>query len=162
MLHPCWCRSSWILRSIFCNPSRFQSIPQICPSFLKDLTLSSFISKCACTLNIRIFLRWLTFGFFLEKTSLGVLFLSTLCGVRFYTYTAVLAASAHICIGRSWSWSMALAASMIILFFLSAIPFCCVYGVDNSLLIPESLHNSLNSFDVNSLPLFDRKVLIFF
>ena len=52
---------------------------------------------------------------------------------------------------------------MIVLFFLSAISLCCgLYGVDNSLLILESLHNSLNSFDVNSLPLFDRKVLIFF
>ena len=34
--------------------------------------------------------------------------------------------------------------------------------MDNSLLIPDSLHKSLNSFDVNSLPLSDRKVLIFF
>ena len=32
----------------------------------------------------------------------------------------------------------------------------------NSLLIPESLHNSLNSFDVNSLSLSDQKVLILF
>src|SRR5882762_8275422 len=30
------------------------------------------------------------------------------------------------------------------------------------LLIPKSLHNFLNSFDVNSPPLSDRKVLIFF
>ena len=58
---------------------------------------------------------------------------------------------------------MALAASMIVLFFISAIPFYCgLYGVDNSLLIPESLHNYLNSFDMNSLPLSDQKVLIFF
>ena len=54
-------------------------------------------------------------------------------------------------------------ASMIVLFFLYAIQFCCgLYGVDNFLLIPESLHNSLNSFDVNSPPLFDRKVFSFF
>ena len=108
-------------------------------------------------------LRWMTSGFFPEKTSSCVLFSITLCGVRFYTYTAVLAASDHRCIGRSWSWSMALAASMIILFFLSVTPFCCgLYGVVNSLLIHESLHNSLNSFDVHSPPLSDRKVLIFF
>ena len=100
-------------------------------------------------------LRWMTYGFLLEKTSLGVLFLSTLCGVRFCTYTVVLAAFAHRCI--------AIVVSMIVLFFLSATPFYCgLYGVVNCLLIPESLHNSLNSFDVNSPPLFDRKVLILF
>ena len=108
-------------------------------------------------------LRWMTSGFLFENTSSGFLFSSTLCGVRFYTYTAVLAASTHRCMGRSWSWSISLAASMIILFFLFATPFSCgLYGVDNSLLIPESLHNSLNSFDVNSPPLSDQKVLIFF
>ena len=54
-------------------------------------------------------------------------------------------------------------ASMIVLFFLSATPLCCgLYGVVNSLLIPESLHNSLNSFDVNSPPLSDQKFLILF
>ena len=56
--------------------------------------------------------------------------------------------------------------SIIVIFFLSTTPFCCgLYGVVNSLLIPESLHNSLNSFDVenvNSPPLYDQKVLILF
>ena len=107
-------------------------------------------------------LRWLTSGFLQEKTSSWVLFLSTLCGVRLCTYTDVLVASAQRCIGISWSWSMALVASMIVLFFLSAIPFYCgLYGVEKSLLIPEALHKSLNLFDVNSLPLSDWKVLIF-
>ena len=45
----------------------------------------------------------------------------------------------------------------------SILPFCCgLYGVVNSLLIPEYLHNSLNSFDVNSPPLYDLNVFIFF
>ena len=105
--------------------------------------------------------RWMTFGFFLENTSSGVLFSSTLCGVQFCTYTVVLEASAHRCMGRSWSWSIALATSMIVLFFLFATPFCCgLYGVVNSLLILKYLHNSWNSFDVNSLPLSDQKVFI--
>ena len=100
-------------------------------------------------------LRWMTSSFLIEKTSSGIVFSSTLCGLQFCTYTVVLAAYAHRC--------MALAASMIILFFLSATPFYCgLYGVVNCLLIPESLHNSLNSFDVNSPPLFDQKVLILF
>ena len=117
--------------------------------------------RCMYTGQLNI-LRWLTSGL-LENTSSSVLFSSTLCGVRLCTYTAVRAAYTHRCIGRSWSWSIALAASMIILLSLSATPFYCgLYGVDNSLLIPKSLHNSLNSFDVNSLPLSDRKVLIFF
>ena len=34
--------------------------------------------------------------------------------------------------------------------------------MDNSLLILESLDSPLNSFDVNSPPLSDKKVLIFF
>ena len=108
-------------------------------------------------------LRWMTSGFLPEKTSSGVLFSSTLCGVQFYTYTTILAASAQICIRRSWSLSIALATSMIVLFFLSAIPFYCgLQGVDNSLLILESLHSSLNSFKVNSPPLSKRMVLIVF
>ena len=37
-----------------------------------------------------------------------------------------------------------------------------LYGVVNSLLIPESFHKSLNSFDENFLPLSDQKILIFF
>ena len=121
-----------------------------------------FFGMCMYTGKPNI-LRWLTSSFFQEKTSSGVLFSSTLCGVRFCTYTAILVASAHRCMGRSWSWSMALAASMIILFFLSATPLCCgLYGMVNSLLIPKSLHKSLNSFDVNYFPLSNRKVLIFF
>ena len=108
-------------------------------------------------------LRWLNYGFLPKNTCSGVLFSSTLCGVQFCTYTTVLAASAHRCIGRSWSWSISLATAMMVLFFLSETPFCCgLYGVVNSLLIPKSMHNSLNQFDANSLPLSDRKVLIFF
>ena len=140
-----------ILGSIFYKPSSFQSIPQIYPSFLKDLTLSSFLLECVCTLDSLIFWDGLLLDSCRKKTSSGVLFSITLCGVQFCTYTAVLVASAHRCMGRSWSWSMALAASMIILFFLSVTPFYCgFYGVVNSLLILESLHNYLNSFDVNS------------
>ena len=41
-----WCQSSWILGSILCKPLSFQIIPQIYPSFLKDLTLSSFLLEC--------------------------------------------------------------------------------------------------------------------
>ena len=37
------------------DPSRFQSIPQIYPSFLKDLTSSSFILECVCIEDSRIF-----------------------------------------------------------------------------------------------------------
>ena len=94
-------------------------------------------------------MRWLTYGFLPKNTSSYVLFSSTLCGVRFCTYTAILAASSHRGMGISWSWSIALATSVIVLFFLSATPFCYgLYGVVNSLLIPESLHNSLNSFEL--------------
>ena len=47
---------------------------------------------------------------------------------------------------------------MIVMFFLSATLFRCgLYGVVESLLIPKTLVNSLNSFDVNSPPLSDRK-----
>ena len=78
-------------------------------------------------------------------------------------YTTVPAALAHNDKGRSRLVSMALVASQIVLFFLFATPFYYgLYGVVNSLLIPGYMHNSLNSFDVNSLPLSDRKVLILF
>ena len=47
-------------------------------------------------------------------------------------------------------------------FFRSLTPFYWgLYGVLKSLLIPDSLHSSLNSCEVNSPPLSDRKVLIF-
>ena len=52
---------------------------------------------------------------------------------------------------------------MINLFFLSATSFYCgLHGVVDSLLIPESMHKSLNSYDFNSSPLSNQKVLIFF
>ena len=108
-------------------------------------------------------LRWLTYGFFPENTYSGVLFSSTLCGVWFCTYTPILADSSHRCMRRYWSWSIALVVSKIVIFFLSVPLFCCgLYGVVNSLLIHEFLHNSLNSSYVNSPPLSDQKVLIFF
>ena len=98
-----------------------------------------------------------------QKTLLQVSFSQVLWGVWFYTYRAVLADSSHRCMEISWSWSISLAASMIVLLFLSTTPLHCgLYGVVNSLLIPEYLHNSLNSFDVNSPPLSNRNVLILF
>ena len=49
-----------------------------------------------------------------------------------------------------------------ILLFLSATPLSCLlYGLVKSLLILESLHNYLNSYDVNSPPLYDLKGLDF-
>ena len=54
-------------------------------------------------------------------------------------------------------------ASIIVLFFLFETPFCCwLYGVLNSLLILDSLHKELKIYEVNSAPLFDLKVFIFF
>ena len=49
---------------------------------------------------------------------------------------------------------MLLAISMMVLFFLSATPFCCgVYRVVNCLCIPYSLQNFRNSFEIYSPPL---------
>jgi hypothetical protein len=74
----------------------------------------------------------------------------------------VLDASAHKCMGKSWSWIIALVASTIDLFFLSATPFYWgLLGVVKSLLIPASLQKSLSSFEVYSPPLSDLKILIF-
>ena len=163
MLRLCLCWSSWILGSIFCKLSKILEYPTNIPVFPEgsNFVLFSF-GMCMYTRHPYI-LRWMISGFLLENTSSGVLFSSTLCGVQFCTYTAVMAAFSHRCMGRYWSWSIDIVASMIFLFLLSATPFCCgLYGVDNSLLFPESLHNSLNSFDVNYSPLSDRKVLILF
>ena len=107
-------------------------------------------------------LIWITYGFSPEKSSSRFLLSSTRWGVRFYTYIAVLAAFSQRCIGRSWSCNIAFVASMMVWFFRFATPFYWgLYGFINSLLIPYSLHSSLNSSEVNSPPLFDRRVLIF-
>ena len=107
-------------------------------------------------------LRWMTFGFSLEKLSSWFLLSSNLWGVLFHTYTIVLAASAQRWIGRSWSCGIAFDASIIVRFFHFATPFCWgLYGVLNSLLIPDSLQSSLNSSKVNSPSLYDHRVLIF-
>ena len=69
-------------------------------------------------------LRWLTYGFSPENISSGVLFPSTLWGLLFCTYTTVLAAFAHRCIDKSWSWIITFTASIMVQFFLCATPFC--------------------------------------
>ena len=107
-------------------------------------------------------LRWITSSFSHEKYSSGVMLSSTRWGVQFYTYTIVIVSSAQRCIGRSWSCSIAFAASMMVRFFHSATPFCWgLYGVLNPLLIPDYLQNSLNSSKVNSPPLSHHRFLIF-
>ena len=163
MLHPCWCQSSWILGSIFCKPLIFQSIPQIYPYFLKDLTLSYFLLECVCTLDNQIFWDgWILVS--CGKDFFRCLVLEySVWSMVLYIHRCSSSFCPHRCIGRSWSWSISFDASIIVLLFLSITPFCCgLYGVVKSLLIPESLHNYLNSSNVNSPPLSDWKVLIFF
>ena len=107
-------------------------------------------------------LIWLTYGFSLEKYSSKVFSPSTQWGVRFSTYTIVVASFSQRCIGRSWSCIIVFAASMMVLFFRSTTPFFWgLYGVLNSLLISDSPQSSLNSSDVNYPPLFERRILIF-
>ena len=89
---------SWEIYSVSPQASEY---PTNIPFFPEgsNFVLFSF-GMCMYTGQPNI-LRWLTYGFLPEKTSLGVLFLSTLCGVWFCTYTTILATSAQICIGRS-------------------------------------------------------------
>ena len=123
--------------------------------------LSTSMSICVYTGKPNI-LRWLTSSFSPKKSSSGVLLSSTQWGLRFYTYTIVLDSSSQRWIGKSWSCNIAFSTSMMIWFFHSVTPFYWgLYGVLNSLLIPESLQSSLNYFKVKSPPLSDCRVLIF-
>ena len=100
-----------------------------------DFTVSnkySFLSRriqLGSLLFRNMYIYWTTkylemayFRFLPVYISSGVLNPRALWDNLFCTYTVVLAASAHRCIGRSWSWIMFFTASMILVFFPSITP----------------------------------------
>ena len=106
---------------------------------------------------------WLTSIFSPKNIPFGFLFPRELQVILFCTYIVFLVTYSHMYIGIYWSCIIAFTSSMIDLLFLSTTPFCCgLYGKVSSLLILSCLQKYLNSLELNSPPVSNLKILIFF
>lgn len=106
--------------------------------------------------------KYLSDGVTPLHASSGVISLTAKVGLRFRTCTVQLTGSGHKVFGICFYESMLWTIFIMVLFFRSATPFCCgLYAAVNCLFIPFSLQKWLNSWYVNSPPLWVRTHLTY-